>query len=822
MSANFDIEKVLKSVAVQIITSYEGTSDVVKGSGVIYNTSNPNYFYILTALHNIFGKRIGTTYDNENKTKTVIIKNKKENGDIQEFTVEKPTIIPFKEFDLAIIKIEKKECTFIGQVENIIISVVGKNKYFSSLGYPNFKDSDTPEKFELERSISYIGDKDFTVTVKPSISAENAKSKIGGYSGSGLFCKDKPVLVGIIVQIMDEDGFAGLLTAKQLKVHQLNKELAISGSELLKSTDDTNKIEIDNDGEIIDYEKVKIDGIEYNIWKAVKRLRNDMRDDWFQDPFNFEHLFSKRLFVDKLKSKNFKFKPKAKAKYYTIPKSGYSTRPTVETSFIDRIMIQAYCDNLADVLDKFLDNKVYSFRINSGNNNETYAFHYSIEQWKKYIFQTKAVLNKDNPYLVVADITNYFEIIHLDTLKQKLEHIVQDSDINPDLKEEYFKVIEHLIKLLKFWNKDSSILSKNGIPQNRDFSSLLANVFIGEIDKEMIYKNHNKYYYRFMDDIRIVCKSKEEAIKSIYQLSISFRNVGLNLNSSKTQILNLNDPSDSEKIKEYLPESLIEIEQISSLLSSKRKQEVQKAVDLTVNLFKNTIKQRELDLEEKFIFKRKIGFCIGRLQQFALVPFLREQIDFSEILEYTINELQEQPWMTSLLAKTLRVIDKSYYKPEHYAIFKNLILDDRKNIYEGQTYYIWLILSSHKYKDQCIIKKALDSVNSVDQVNQANTAGAFIYLASIDWKTYYSGILDSLNQGKIAKNYFLQRHALIALKNIDTSRINSSNIVPDLKHYHQKLHENFSGGEMRELFVQPLKELKFTKLINEDQSIVSP
>jgi hypothetical protein len=316
-----------------------------------------------------------------------------------------------------------------------------------------------------------------------------------------------------------------------------------------------------------------------------------------------------------------------------------------------------------------------------------------------------------------------------------------------------------------------------------------------------------------MDDIRIVCESKAEAIKAIYDLSIAMRDLGLNLNSSKTTIFNLQE--DKDIIKEFLPESLVEIDKIISLLGTKRKRDVQKAVHMTFKMFKDVVGNSAND-EEKFLKKRKLGFCINKLQLFARTKGLQDVIDFSDVIKYALKELDNQPWLTTSFIKLLMSIDKTYFKQDDFDAIKTIINHNLKNIYESQTYYLWLFLSYMKHSDDQLIQLAISNIKSTNQLNQANTAGSYIYLASIDWKNYKHVMLSAFNKGNLSNNYFLQRNALIALRNVSPKEINMNNVLEDLEFLHEKLYD-----EKKEEFVSELPTLKISQIIKDVPTLIS-
>ena len=814
---NYNQEELLKSVTVKINTIFINQTNESLGTGILYKTSKKSKIdYIFTALHCVFGKRENENFPNEKDVSEVNITRQNEDGEFELlFKVSKDKIIPIYDYDIAILLVDSTSNTY--DFKEFILGNIIKKGYFNSYGYPSFANGN-PESFNFKKKINPSRTKDFKIECFTNIIGEDSYEKISGFSGSGLFYSNRSVLVGLITQVTDKTGFANSFVAKKMEAKILNLHLHKHNSllEKVNSTNDLGKIGINDDGSIINYECIIVNGVELNIWRAIKRLRNDLRDDWFQDPLNFRFILYKKFFLERIASSLdnsiIKYTPSAVAKHFTIPKSGYSTRPSIEVSFIDRIIYQAYIDKLAENLDLSLDRKVYSFRYNSGKGNDVYMFHYSIEQWKKYIYQTKSVLTKNKPFLVVADITNFFENINIKLLIKYLKELIHDYDNETfEKKNNLDKIVDNLNELIVNWN-DKLVNSEFGIPQNRDASSFLANLFLNKLDNIMIDSNSHSDYYRYMDDIRIVCKTKSEAIKAIYDLSVAMRDLGLNLNSSKTKIFDFNE--DIAKIQEYLPESLTEIEQINSLLSTKRRRDVQKAVHITFRVFKNTIDNK--NDEEEYLKRRKLGFCIEKLQQFARTPGLKDIINFKDVIDYVLKELVNQPWLTTSFIKLLRAIDKTYYKEENFQVLEGIILDKFKNIYQGQTYYLWMFLSYNDFKSENLLRYATDIIKNTNQENQADTAGAFLYLASINWKKYKTIMLKSLNTGNLSENYFLQRNALIALRMVNPKEIKNEMILDDLKDFHHKLYD-----ENKEVFVSDLPNLKYSTIIRDTPNLIS-
>lgn len=195
---------------------------------------------------------------------------------------------------------------------------------------------------------------------------------------------------------------------------------------------------------------------------------------------------------------------------------------------------------------------------------------------------------------------------------------------------------------------------------------------------------------------------------------------------------------------------------------------------------------------------------------------LSDCIDFKKIIEFVFKELENQPWLTSSFIKLLMAIDKSYFKTSDFEVIKKIIQDNLKNIYESQTYFLWLYMSFIKHEDKELIKIAIDNVKSTNQVNQANTAGSYIYLASINWRNYKQVMLSAFNKNNLAGNYFLQRNALIALRNVNSKEIKNEVILEDLQEIHNKLY-----SENIEDFVSELPQLKISDIMKNTTPLIS-
>lgn len=505
----------------------------------------------------------------------------------------------------------------------------------------------------------------------------------------------------------------------------------------------------------IDLSQVKIGGVTYNLEITLKRLKQDIRDDWFPDFLEFTDLFNnKQYFIDQLTKYfniNDMYEPGGSL-HFDIPKPGFTIRYSSETHIIDRLIFQACVDKLGPELDKIHSGAVYSHRINS-DKNDKYFFRYAVEEWNKFLSDTQIELDKEeNEVLLITDLSNYYESISIkdliNTLNFQIDQLILDSSIQKDLK----KVSSQIHKLLDRWCEPNT---KRGIPQNRDASSFLSNIFLNPVDDKMLKSGYK--YFRYMDDIRVVCKNKFEGRKALKLLVNELRKKGLNVNSKKTQILDLNNSEHRGYINEALQKSDKQIDQIENLLKSKQARGVQIAVPM---LRKKTISL----IESGSTLDRHFRFCVNRLERLIRIPELRGKLEIEDITDSVINELINQPWSTDIFARYLISAPLSVHQLERIAI---LLLDDEKNIYEWQEYHIWRILISHNCKDEALLTKARSNLENRAH-NYPIVASSVLYLCSNGDGNDRKQVADIF---KDLNNYFVQRTALIGIKDLDYNSV---------------------------------------------------
>ncbi|MCF8275283.1 MAG: RNA-directed DNA polymerase [Flavobacteriales bacterium] len=550
--------------------------------------------------------------------------------------------------------------------------------------------------------------------------------------------------------------------------------------------------------------EVVIGGITYNLEISLKRLKQDLRDDWFPDFLDFKDLFdNKDFFLNQLKKytgTNDLYEP-GNSLHFDIPKPGFTVRYSSETNIVDRLMYQACVDKLGPELDSIHSESIYSHRIDT-DRGEKYFFRYPVEEWNKFLTDAKIELDKnENEVLLITDLSNYYESISIKdlitTLDFQIDSLIKNKDKNKELK----KVSSQIKKLLDRWCEPNT---KRGIPQNRDASSFLSNIFLNPVDDSMLKSGYK--YFRYMDDIRVVCKNKFEARKALKLLVSELRKKGLNVNSKKTEILDLNNGSQRLLINEALQKNDKQIEQIENLLKSRQARGVQIAIPM---LRKKTISL----IENGVTLERHFRFCVNRLERLVRIPEIRNKIDIDDITDAVINQLIDQPWSTDSFARYLISTPLSDY---HLQRIASLLLDDEKNIYEWQEYHIWRILINHNCKEASLILKARHNLEH-RATNHPIIAGSTLYLCSLGDGNDRKHVADNFQN---LTNFFVQRTALIGIKELDYTTIIKGSVEKFMDDCHKGsyrvLNKDFTG-----VYSIPPSKLNFKDFYDELPEFIS-
>lgn len=122
-------------------------------------------------------------------------------------------------------------------------------------------------------------------------------------------------------------------------------------------------------------------------------------------------------------------------------------------------------------------------------------------------------------YILKMDVKKYFDNINKDILYEILKRKIKDEKLL------------WLIKEIIYSNK-----GEKGLPIGNYTSQMFANIYLNEMDQYIKNELQCRRYFRYMDDVIILIKTKEEAKQVLEKIQIFLKEkLELELNS-KTQI----------------------------------------------------------------------------------------------------------------------------------------------------------------------------------------------------------------------------------------------------------------------------------------------
>jgi hypothetical protein len=222
------------------------------------------------------------------------------------------------------------------------------------------------------------------------------------------------------------------------------------------------------------------------------------------------------------------FKPHS-SKLCWLPKANSLLRPGNILHFKDEVVYNLLLDRLYDSICRQLasfQKEPDAAYVLSGNRKSAW-FQSSFTAWEDFRAKSLQYLQDGTSFVVVADVTGFYENIDTDKLLSDLRQLTGGSRPEIDL----------LRVCLRKW----SARGEKGIPQGYSASDLLAKVYANPLD--LALRNDGYRHLRYVDDIRIFCRSRTDAKRAILSLSRHIHQRGLNLQSAKTKIVSTAEAS---------------------------------------------------------------------------------------------------------------------------------------------------------------------------------------------------------------------------------------------------------------------------------------
>ncbi|WP_373232861.1 group II intron reverse transcriptase/maturase [Cohnella sp.] len=267
------------------------------------------------------------------------------------------------------------------------------------------------------------------------------------------------------------------------------------------------------------YDKIYREDI---LWEAWRRVKGNKGSGGI-DGITIDHIvkeYGEERFVEEIREQLITgtYHP-LPARRKEIPKPDGKLRP---------LGIPAICDRVAQMVTKLVIEPIFEADFKECS----YGFR-SKRDAKGAIRHIRRAIRKGVHWVVDIDITGYFDNIPHEKLMKLVEQKISDRRI--------LKLIRKGLKA-GFVKDDQFYETVLGSPQGGVISPLLANIYLNYLDT--IWENKFTELgtlVRYADDLVILCKTKEQALKSIDVLKAVFGKLELQMNTSKSKLINLWD-----------------------------------------------------------------------------------------------------------------------------------------------------------------------------------------------------------------------------------------------------------------------------------------
>lgn len=120
--------------------------------------------------------------------------------------------------------------------------------------------------------------------------------------------------------------------------------------------------------------------------------------------------------------------------------------------------------------------------------------------WRQAVYRVKQYYEEGYRWVLDADIDAFFDSVPHDRLLDKLKRLVVDADLR--------RLIGLWVKA-EVWDGEAVIRLTKGIPQGSVISPILANLYLDELDEELLAQGMR--LVRYADDFVVLCKTEEKA-----------------------------------------------------------------------------------------------------------------------------------------------------------------------------------------------------------------------------------------------------------------------------------------------------------------------
>ncbi len=296
----------------------------------------------------------------------------------------------------------------------------------------------------------------------------------------------------------------------------------------------------------------KVQGItKASLWESWKNVRKQLSRTFLRDVTDFVEFdidpewWIKRLLAD---IEAGRYEPATVHRFSVAKKMGFSRRMTMP-SVPDLVLYRAVVDYLYKKSKRVeqphvyfaqntLSKKLKQIAKDGEGGDPAYAFASgsALVAWLKYDQYRKHLLMQQvHPYIVLTDITNFFDTVLYDRVADALHAIRVDRNLVGLL----FFILERL-SIRDAFNESPRI----GLPvDDFDCSRTIAHMVLFPHDDRMAQHVGVNAYVRWMDDQNFGARSYSEGLNILKHCGDSLARLHLTPNAAKTRILSLAEAS---------------------------------------------------------------------------------------------------------------------------------------------------------------------------------------------------------------------------------------------------------------------------------------
>ncbi len=262
-------------------------------------------------------------------------------------------------------------------------------------------------------------------------------------------------------------------------------------------------------------------------WQRTVNVTSLMIEDEIgMEAFGYNLQASLEDLLRRVMAEDFPYSPLADHKVY-VPKPSTTLRTMSLMSVPDVIVYQALVNVIAD--ESHLHLVTHEDQHVLGNLYAGPGKRWMLKRWRdmyrRFGDQVEKLYRAGNPWIASTDIVAFYDTIdHQRLLGRVREYCGEDQKFEGLLRE-----------CLAKWSAHSpSVTMSRGIPQGSNASDYLANLYLLDIDREMIAQGYR--YVRYVDDVRILGPDKATVQRGLICFDMELKRAGLVPQVTKTTV----------------------------------------------------------------------------------------------------------------------------------------------------------------------------------------------------------------------------------------------------------------------------------------------